>query len=350
MDISVENHTVSANETIRDALAFLDRHAIRGNTAFVKDDSGHIIGSVTDGDIRRGLLKGVAISDSVQSVMNTVFRFLEEGNFSDRDITTIKAEGIVFLPVLRQQKLIRVLDLSRYKTPLPIDVILMAGGMGKRLMPLTQDTPKPLLKVGSKPIMEHNIDRLISNGVTNFHISVNYLGEQIIAYFADGTQKGVSIGYLKENKPLGTLGSVSLVREFFHDHVLVMNGDLLSNIDFADFFESHTASDSDLTIAATSYHVDVPYAVLEVDEENTVLSFREKPRYNHFCNAGIYLIKASLLANMPQNEYYDATDLIEDAIRKGSKVATYPITGYWLDIGRKEDFIRAQEDVKHIVF
>ncbi|MNM72326.1 D-glycero-alpha-D-manno-heptose 1-phosphate guanylyltransferase [compost metagenome] len=226
----------------------------------------------------------------------------------------------------------------------------MAGGEGKRLRPLTEKTPKPLLLVGEKPIIEYNIDRLKEVGVHTINISINYLGDQLEQYFGDGSQKDIRINYVRETKPLGTIGSVLLVEDFDHEDIIIMNSDLLTNIDFNDFFKTYQEAKADMIVATTSYHVDVPYAVLEVSENNAVKSLKEKPRYTYYSNAGIYILKKNLLSMIPQDKFFDITDLMDRIIEMDLKLVTYPINGYWLDIGKHEDFKKAQEDIKHIKF
>jgi NDP-sugar pyrophosphorylase family protein len=226
----------------------------------------------------------------------------------------------------------------------------MAGGTGKRLRPLTENTPKPLLKVGGKPIIEYNIDNLKKVGIKNIKLSVNYLGEQLIDYFGDGISRNLNIQYVREDKPLGTIGSILLVNDFEHDDIIVMNSDLLTNIDFKDFYKFFKSTDADMAVAATSYHVDVPYAVLEADEKNRVISLKEKPKYTYYSNAGIYILKKALLKMIPKDQFYDITDLMERILEMNLKLVTYPINGYWLDIGKHEDFKKAQDDVNHIKF
>jgi len=255
------------------------------------------------------------------------------------------------IPILNDDNVIvDILDFNIQKTLIPADAVLMAGGEGKRLRPLTENTPKPLLKVGEKPIIEYNIDRLINYGIKTINLSINYLGEQLVDYFGDGSTKGVAIKYVKENKPLGTIGSILLVEEFLNDDIIVMNSDLLTNIDFADFYKMYKESDADMAVAATSYNVDVPYAVLEVDNGIEVKSLKEKPRYTYYSNAGIYIIKKALLKMIPENQFYDITDLMERVLEMNLKLITFPINGYWLDVGKHEDFKKAQEDIKYIKF
>ena len=223
----------------------------------------------------------------------------------------------------------------------------MAGGRGERLKPLTDTTPKPMLQVGNKPIIEHNIDRLIKAGIKNIAISISYLGEKIENYFGNGENKKIKIEYITETKPLGTLGAVSNYENIFEDDLLIMNSDLLTNIDFADFYETYKKENADIAVATIPYKVDLPYAIMEINE-NRITALAEKPTYTYYANAGIYLVKKSHLAKLQKNTFYNATDLIEDLAKNNYKGISYPILGYWLDIGRKQDFEKAQEDIKHL--
>lgn len=222
----------------------------------------------------------------------------------------------------------------------------MAGGLGKRLLPLTANTPKPMLPLGDKPIIEHNIDNLISYGVENIYISVSYLSEQIIDYFGNGQKKGVSINYIFEDKPLGTIGAVRNFDNYQNDHILVMNSDLFTNINFEKFFIEHTLENADITVATIPYEVAIPYAILEHDKNN-VLAFKEKPHNTYFANAGIYLIKKEVLNYIPKNEFFNMTDLMQTILDKKQKLIHFPIYGYWIDIGQHADYQKAQEIVKH---
>lgn len=337
--------------TVRQALACLDKIGIYGNVLFVIDSDGIMIGTITDGDIRRGLLKGVSVDALSVEVANRDYKYV---NYSDKRIDLdavkkLKIHNIKFVPLVDEKKrLISIINLDNYKGFLPIDVFIMAGGKGVRLMPLTKDCPKPMLKIGAKPIIEHNIDRLISYGIDNFTISINYLGEVIKDYFKMGEKKGVKISYVEETEPLGTIGSVSLASEFKNEYVLVMNSDLLTDIDYSDFFEEFKESGSDLSIATIPYFVDVPYAVLEMNDSNHVVAIKEKPKYTYYSNAGIYLVRRDVLSMVPYNQFYNATDLIEDLIKINKTVSSFPILSYWLDIGKMPDYLKAQEDIKHL--
>lgn len=346
---NVNDHIIPAGNTIKQAMSIIDEQGVIVNVLFVVDDANKLIGTITDGDIRRGLLKGASIDDAVRSVMQTQFKYFRPDGINHQQVNYLKSEGIFFVPVVDDDNnILEILNLQQYRAQLPVDAVIMAGGKGQRLMPLTRDTPKPLLKVGDKPIIEHNIDRLSQHGVSNINISINYLGDQLINYFGDGGSKQLNIKYIREDQPLGTIGSIALADGFAHDTILVMNSDLLTNIDYYDFYQAFKESDADLAIAATSYHVDIPYAVLETDETNRIRSLKEKPRYTYYSNAGIYFMKKDVLDHIPKNEFYNVTDLIERLIALNAKVISFPILGYWLDIGKFDDYKKAQEDIRHL--
>lgn len=348
MENSQEN-IIPDTHTIRQALAVLDKIGIVGNVLFVINNVGQLIGTITDGDIRRGLLNNLDVNSPAIQTANKNFHFAYDEKDNIETIKKFKSKGVRFVPLLNKDKeLIKFINTDNYKGFLPIDVFIMAGGKGARLMPLTKDCPKPMLKVGNKPIIEHNIDRLIAFGVTNYTISVNYLGHVIRDYFEDGERKLVNIAYVEEKEPLGTLGSISLVPGFSNEYILVMNSDLLTDIDYSDFFEDFISTSADVSIASIPYYVDIPYAVLETDKDNKVKSLKEKPKYTYYSNAGIYLIRKSVLQQVPFNQFYNATDLIEDVIKNEGKVTSYPILSYWLDIGKMPDYLKAQEDIKHL--
>ncbi|WP_332029724.1 nucleotidyltransferase family protein [Kaistella sp.] len=347
---SFKQHLILKNQSVREAFIRLDKLASDA-ILFVVDDQNVLFGSLTDGDLRRGFIRGLGFDDIITDFIQPNPKFIYDKEFDQEKLKEFKDNLIKIIPILnKENQIVDILNFRFRSTLLPLDAVLMAGGEGKRLRPLTENTPKPLLKVGGKPIIEYNIDRLANVGVENIYLSINYLGEQLEAYFEDGSSKNIKIDYLREEKPLGTIGSVLLVEEFQHEDILVMNSDLLTNIDFADFYKTFKESNADMAVAATSYHVDVPYAVLETDDNQNVKTLKEKPRYTYFSNAGIYIIKKKLLSMIPKGEFYDITDLMEKVIEMDHKLVTYPINGYWLDIGKHEDFKKAQEDIKHIKF
>lgn len=340
-----KKHIISSDSTVKQALEQLN---ILGYDAilFIVNQHNELLGSLTDGDIRRGFLKDfnfeTPIIDFVQK--NPIFYF--EGDSHYKDFEVNKAKGIKVIPIVNKFKQITdVLNLRLQEGNIPVDAVLMAGGEGKRLRPLTEKIPKPLVIIGDKPIIEHNIDRLKKYGVTDIHLSINYLGHLLEDYFKDGSNKDLNIKYVREDKPMGTIGSILLVEEFYHDDIIVMNSDLLTNIDFEDFYKSFKDSNADMAVAATSYHVDIPYAIIDIDDQFNALGLKEKPRYTYYSNAGIYLLKKEILNLIPKGEYFDITDLMEKVIETGKKLKTYPIKGYWLDIGKMPDYEKAQVDI-----
>ncbi|UCS93246.1 nucleotidyltransferase family protein [Echinicola marina] len=344
----MKSHIINKDLPVREALKKLDLLASDA-ILFVTDDNERLIGSLTDGDLRRGFIKGLGFEDSILQFVQPNPAFIREEENAVDKLEEYSKKNFKVVPILGYDgRIVDVFNFRTRSTIIPVDAVIMAGGEGKRLRPLTERTPKPLLKVGDKPIIEHNIDRLAKVGVKNIHLSINYLGEQLEEYFGCGCEKKLNIKYIKETEPMGTIGSIHLADKLEHEDILVMNSDLLTNIDFLDFYKTFKASDADMAVAATSYSVDVPYAVLETDGEQRVNSLKEKPRYTYFSNAGIYLFKKSVLDLIPKGDYYDITDLMDKILAMDRKLVTFPINGYWLDIGKHEDFKKAQEDIKHL--
>ncbi|MBC7915274.1 MAG: nucleotidyltransferase family protein [Pyrinomonadaceae bacterium] len=346
--MGIDKHCIYQKNTVREALTKLNSIA-PDSILFIVDDQFKLIGSLTDGDLRRGFINNLGFDDSLLEFIQKNPVSISLNNYTLEQLQEYKERDFKIIPILDENgSIVDILNFRYQFTIIPADAVLMAGGKGKRLMPLTQNTPKSLLKVGGKPIIEYNVDRFIQYGIKNIHISINYLGDQLVEYFGDGSNKGAKINYARETQPLGTIGSILLVNDFKFDDILVMNSDILTNIDLADFYKEYKNSGADMAVAATSYHVDVPYAVLEVDAVNEVQSLKEKPRYTYYSNAGIYILKKELLEMIPTGEFYDITDLMDAILNQGKKLITYPITGYWLDIGKHEDFKKAQEDIKHL--
>jgi dTDP-glucose pyrophosphorylase len=351
--MNFQKYLISHKATAREALRQLDSEAkgVVAPVLFVHDDDERIVGSLTDGDIRRGLINNLGIEDLIKDFMFSNFRYFTNKHFPKAEIQTFKARNIRFIPVLDDsKKLIQVLDLQNNRANIPASAVIMAGGRGERLMPMTANTPKPMLKVGGKPIIEYNIEHLVRHGITDITISIRYLGEQLMDYFGDGSAHNCSIKYITEDKPLGTIGALKDIKAFEHDTILVMNSDLLTNVDLEQFYEAFVNESADMAVSTIPYHVDVPYAVMELENGNIVKSFKEKPKYTYYSNAGIYLFKKELIDLIPENELYNATDLMNDVVTAGKKLVAEPILSYWLDIGRMEDFYKAQEDIKHIRF
>jgi len=347
--IEFKNFTISENASALASLELIDKIGIPGMTIFIIDGNNQLKGSLTDGDIRRGLLNGLIVESSVHKFMNVASKYFTQGENNYKKTKQYKESGIRFAPMLNSEKqIIEIIDLDKVKSMLPVDVILMAGGKGDRLKPLTDNIPKPMVKIGDKPIIVTNVNRLVNFGVTNFHISVRHMAEKVEQGINDYITDNVKISFVKEDKPLGTIGSVKLIPHFINDTVLLMNSDLLTNIDFDDFYNKFIETGSDFQVATVPYYVDVPYAVMKINESEEVVSFSEKPRYTYYSNAGIYLFKKELIHLIPENEVFNATDFMEKIIASKKKVMSYPIIGYWLDIGRIEDYYKAQEDIKHL--
>lgn len=343
-----QKHIIYQHESVRDALIKLDDLKLNP-ILLVVDGDNTLIGSLTDGDLRRGFIKGLTFDNALLDYLQPNPLFIKEEELHTADINGLRKKNFLIVPIVNKNKqVVKVLNLQTIESVVPADVFIMAGGKGTRLMPLTKDTPKPMLHVGDKPIIEHNIDRLIKYGIKNIYISVNYLADKIKDYFKDGSDKGVSVKYVHEDRPLGTLGSVKLVENLEHDYIMVMNSDILTDIDYNGFFQTFLRSGADMAVATTSYQVDVPYGVMEVDNGNFVNALKEKPRYTYYSNAGIYIIKKELLSLVPHNEFYNVTDLMDKLIEQGKKLISFPILGYWLDVGKHQDFEQAQEDVKKL--
>ena len=340
-------HIINKNSTIREALQKLDELASDA-ILFLVDNNNQLLGSLTDGDLRRGFIKSLGFDDHLSQFIQPNPKFIKQGKYNLKEIIALRERFFTVFPVVNaQMQIINVVNFRHQKSYLPVDALIMAGGRGERLKPLTDTTPKPLLKVGEKPIIEHNIDRLNTYGIDDIWISVRYLGQQLVDYFQDGSEKALRISYVWEENALGTAGALALVDNFIHDHVLMMNSDLLTNIDFEDLYLFFEEQHADFAVACIPYQVNVPYAVMET-QDKLVTGFKEKPTYTHYSNAGIYLMKKEVIDFIPQNQTFNATDLMECLIENNKKVVAYPLVGYWLDIGKPEDYLKAQEDIRHI--
>lgn len=337
---------ISEKDNIRKALELLNQAPAQ--TLFVINDNEQVVGTLTDGDVRRGLLNGASLDAHASKVCLRDFCYLDAEHSSPDNIRDIKKRFIKLVPYLSaDKKIIKVIDFRTTCSLLPVDAVIMAGGRGERLRPYTDTTPKPLLKLGGKPIVEYNVDRMKQYGIDHITFSIRYLGEQIKNYFKDGSTRDISISYIEEDCPLGTIGAVSKLKDYHNDTVLIMNSDLFTNIDFEEFYIHFIESDADMAVASIPYNVAIPYAVMNT-EDSLITSFEEKPTYTYYSNAGIYLVKSSILKAMPENKHCDATDLMQQLINEGKRVTYFPIVGYWIDIGKPEDYKKAQEFIKFI--
>lgn len=345
---SFSEYLIKDSQCVLDALRLLnnmDKGSAR--TLFVINENNEMVGTLTDGDIRRKLVEGYDTTSVISQIMHQEFRYLQKNAISVSEIHKAKEIGISLLPVLnRQKKIVDVINLNIHKSYLPIDAVLMAGGKGERLRPLTEKIPKPLVKVGEKAIIDYNIERLISYGLKNISVTINYLGEQLEEHFSTPIN-GIKVNCVREPNYLGTIGSIQFVKEFHNDTILVMNSDLFTNIDYEDFFMHFKEHDADMSVAAVPYTVSVPLGIFELDGRN-IKGIKEKPVYNYYANAGIYLIKKSALKYIPEGKFFNATDLIDELIKRQMKVIRFPITGYWIDIGQHSELKKAEELVKHM--
>lgn len=343
----MDKYIISQAATIKDALVALNQISSNTQSLLVVDEEQKIVGTLTDGDIRRGLISGAELSNPVSEIMHKDFKYIFESMFDVAHLKSFRDKHVLFIPVLDSERhIVDVVNLKKYKSHLPVDAVLMAGGKGERLRPLTEKTPKPLLKVGEKCIIDHNVDRLMSYGINHVNVTVNYLGNQLEEHYAE-PRNGVQVRTFREPKYLGTIGSIKFVDTFYNDTILVMNSDLFTNIDYEDFFLHFKANNAEMSVAAVPYNVSIPYGILDLEGRN-IKGLLEKPKYNYYANAGIYLIKKSALSEIPEDEFFNATDLIEKLITQGKSVIRYPLNGTWIDIGNPQEYAKANDLVKHM--
>ena len=346
----MDAHLINTRATLLAALKKINGLSGGAMTLFAVDDAHTVRGTVTDGDIRRALIGGAPLTAPVSEAMHRDFTALRQGD-GDYVVDTLRearARGIKLLPVVNAEgQIVEIINLNECATRLPLSAILMAGGKGERLRPLTLSTPKPLLKIGGLPIIEYNIRALRRCGITDITVTTGYMAEQIHAYFR-GHQARVCC--VREEMPLGTIGAASMVPLPEDGYTLVMNADLLTNINLEDMYVHHRATGSDITIAAVPYQVSVPYAILapDADDPQRVAGLQEKPAYSFMANAGIYIFPNRLLRALPSDTRTDATDLIEAAIAEGLRVTSFPIAGTWIDIGSPADFKQAETLMKRL--
>lgn len=341
-------HLINKNKTLLDALKQINTLYPDPLVLFVIDDDNRMVGTLTDGDSRRALIAGASVDDKAEKVMHRNFNYMRSDDASNvLELRHQKEMNMKLVPILDDgHHIVDIVNLEKYKTRLPVDAVMMAGGKGERLRPLTEKTPKPLLLVGDKAIIDHNVDRLISYGIQHISVTVNYLKEQIEEHYKE-PRNGVLVMTVREPKYLGTIGSIRFVPNFYNDTVLLMNSDVFTNIDYEDFFLHFQHHDAEMSVAAIPYNVSIPYGILDLEGRN-VHGLLEKPKYNYYANAGIYLIKRRALDEIPVDTFFNATDLIEKLIAEGKKVIRYPLNGTWIDIGNPQEYQKANDLVKHL--
>lgn len=334
--------------SIRDAIRVLDKSAKQ--IVLVVDGNNRLIGTVTDGDIRRGILKGISLDKPVQLIMNPHPIVARLNDSRERVLTVMKMKGFRQMPVLDEcdcvvgvEFLDELIQLQKRENW----VVLMAGGIGKRLRPLTQECPKPLIHVGKKPILETILENFIEYGFQHFFISVNYKAEMVEDYFGNGSRWGVEIRYLREDKGMGTAGPLGFLPPPPLRPILVMNGDLLTKVNFRQLLDFHEEHQAQATICVREYHIQIPYGVVNIDKHR-LIDIEEKPVKNVFVNAGIYVLEPKTLDFVPKNSYLDMPDLFKKIIAQGFETTAFPIREYWLDIGRMDDLERAKGDYAEV--
>lgn len=340
--------TVFKDQTIKEALEVIEKGAIK--IAIVLDEDKKVIGTITDGDIRRGLLNGLDLNSPID---NLYFKEPTIANINDSKESIIQkalSKKLYQIPIVDDSgKLVDIEDLATLLkvTTRRNRVVLMAGGLGTRLRPLTEDTPKPLLKVGNKPILETIIENFAKYGFINITISVNYKADMIRNYFGDGSKFGVNIDYVEETKRLGTAGALSLLKSRPQEPFFVMNGDLLTNVNFTHLLDFHSFENAVATMCVREYDFQVPYGVIEL-ENSRIVSIQEKPVQKFFVNAGIYVLSPQVFEYIPKNEFYDMPTLFEKLIKSNLNPLSFPIHEYWLDIGRIEEFEKANNEYDEV--
>ena len=348
MNEIVKKHTIKLGTKLKDILVKLGNLS-EDAILFVIDENNKLIGSLTDGDIRRGLIKGLKLITVVEDFIQSDPKFIIKGETDLKQIISFRNSNLKVIPVVNKKfEIIDILNFRVIKSYLPVDAVVMAGGKGSRLMPLTELTPKPLLKINNKCIIDYNIDNLISYGVDEYWISINYLGKKIQKHLGNGKNRDININYVHEDIPMGTIGAIKSLNSI-NQYVLITNSDILTKLNYEDFFLDFIKNNADMSVVTIPYHVSVPYGVLET-KNNHIMNLKEKPKYTYYSNAGIYLVKKEILNLIPGNEFYNATDLIEKLISLSKTVISYPISCYWLDIGKHDDFKKAKEDIIKLDF
>ncbi|QDS95824.1 D-glycero-alpha-D-manno-heptose 1-phosphate guanylyltransferase [Roseimaritima multifibrata] len=343
--LTIKSLIIHSSATIRDAMACIELSA--KGVALLVDDEGRFLTTVTDGDLRRAILSGHRLETPIMEFRPPTQKSVTApvGTSRSQQIKIMMDAGIRHLPLLDSTSAPVELAMSDelLTESEPVQAVIMAGGFGKRLRPLTDNVPKPMLSVGGKPLMERTIESLQQAGIRRINVTTHYMPEKITGYFGNGNQLGVELSYVSEDMPLGTAGALRLVNEV-DDPILVMNGDILTNIDYRSMLDFHRENSADLTVAVRQYDYQVPYGVIEA-EDSVVKSLREKPKYQSLVNAGIYLLEPTVRRHIPLDTRYDMTDLIDTLLSEDLKVVCFPVMEYWLDIGQPEDFAKAQEDV-----
>jgi len=336
---------VSPDHTIRETMEVINNKA--KGFALVVDDQRKILGFVADGDIRRALLCNESLTRPIGQIMNREPICCAVGTPNLKLLEIMNEKSIRQIPILDEDG--RVVDVVLFSELAKdeihlVSAIILAGGLGTRLRPLTEEIPKPLLKVGKKPIVESVLDQISASGIHDVIIATGYKAEQIEEHFQYGKYGDINIKFVRENMRLGTAGPIALAKEFLSEPVLVINGDILTRLNFRRMLEFHYDNESVMTVAVKQFDYKIPYGVIDVDG-SLITGIVEKPIYSFYINAGIYLMTFKAIERIPDNIYVDMTDVIKQLVKEGHKVCSFPICEYWLDVGKPEDFEQANSDV-----
>ncbi len=341
---------LNENSSIKEALEIIDKGSIK--FAIVVDNNDRLLGTITDGDIRRGILAGKGIDDTIKSIYFKKPTVATLKDSKDDIINICTTKKIYQIPIVNEDnKVIDIVILDELLKPKVRGnkVILMVGGLGTRLRPLTNNTPKPMLPVGGKPILQTIVEKFVKHGFINIIMCVGYKSNIIQDYFGDGSKFGANIEYVLEDKRMGTAGALSLLNEaqLPKEPFFVMNGDLLTNVNFENLLYFHTKSNSLATMCVREYSYQVPYGVVNV-KDNYISSIEEKPTFSFFVNAGIYMLNPKAIDFIPKNEFYDMPTLFEELIKNNKKTTSFPLKEYWLDIGHIEEYEKANKEYKEV--
>jgi dTDP-glucose pyrophosphorylase len=337
--------TVSPHATVRDVIAAIDHGGAQ--IALVVDDDSHLLGTITDGDVRRGLLSGAGLDTLAETIMYREYRWVYPDMAHDAVLSMMREKVIRQIPVVDKNK--KILDLYLLEELLnpkeyPNWVILMAGGEGRRLRPLTNKTPKPMLEVGGRPLLDTILGNFVDQGFRKFFISINYLGEKIQNHFGNGEKLNIRINYLQEEEKLGTAGALSLLPARPEHPFIVMNGDVLTQVNFANLLSFHSETKAAATMCLREYDLEVPFGVAMTDGHQ-VTRIEEKPVHQLFVNAGVYVLSSEVLDFIETDVYTDMPEVLQRVLETDRNVSAFPLHEYWLDIGQHEEFARANAEI-----
>lgn len=342
----INRYILEPGSTVRDAISRIEE---TGKEIALVCNGNLLTGIVTDSDIRRGILGGVGLDDPIELVINRNYRYAWIDEHEESIRLRMRRDYIRQMPILNEHRelvdMYFLIDIMRAPTKRTTPVIIMAGGLGSRLHPLTNSIPKPMLPVGGKPLLEIIIEQFRSYGFSNILLSVNYQKEVIKNYFQDGSAFQVNIRYIEEEQRLGTAGAILLAKEFLDEPFFVVNGDVLTKVSFENFLDFHQKEETLLTLATVSHTVKVPYGVVDMSGHH-VNKLVEKPTMSFFINAGMYCLNPEAVSYIPENQYFDMTQLIQKLLDDQKQVSSFPIHEYWMDIGQLPDYEKANEDFK----